>query len=358
MTIRVGLIGLNYGARVHVPAYKADPKYELVAVCARTPGRAEEVAREHSIPRWYSDARDLFHSEDIDLISIASPPPTHAGYAIAAMAFGKHVVVEVAFAGCAEDGRVLEEFARERQRTGAVAYVLRYAPNLRLVSDLLAQQIIGKPQLMRFDFFTNFLIRTRQNSRWMWDGDNGGGILAGFASHVLDLALRWFGPVSEVDATLSTLTDPQSIPGTGSLRRRVSLADDTGAVVLHFESGMLAVLNHSAVVAYPRTNIELHGTEGSLLIEGFGDEVSLLRMEEQTAEVMFTPEQYLEATRGLGGLEGGFTIFLDQLAAAITTGAPPPDLPTFKDGWEVTRLIDAAKLASHEHRRVKLSEVG
>jgi len=148
------------------------------------------------------------------------------------------------------------------------------------------------------------------------------------------------------------------LPKPGFLEGLRKIADDTGAVVLHFESGMLAVLNHSAVVAYPRTNIELHGTEGSLLIEGFGDEVSLLRMEEQTAEVMFTPEQYLEATRGLGGLEGGFTIFLDQLAAAITTGAPPPDLPTFKDGWEVTRLIDAAKLASHERRRVKLSEVG
>ena len=357
MTIRVGLIGLNYGARVHVPAYKANPKYELVAVCARTPGRAEEIAREHRIPHWYTDARELIHS-DLDLVSIASPPPTHAGHAVAAMASGRHVVAEVAFAACADDGRVLTEIARERQRTGAVAFVFRYTPNLRSVSDLLARQVIGKPRLMRFEFLTSFLAQNGQNAPWMWDGDNGGGILAGFTSHVLDLALRWFGPVREVDATLATLTDVQSLPGTGSLRRISSFADDTGTVVLHFESGMLAVLEHSAVVAYPRTSIELHGAEGSLLIDGFGDEVALLRMGEQTAEVMFTPEQYLEATRGLSGLEGGFAIFLDQLAAAITTGAPPPELPTFKDGWEVTRLLDAAKLASREKRRVKLSEIG
>ena len=357
MTIRVGVIGLNYGARVHVPAYKANPKYELVAVCARTPGRAEAIAQEHSVPNWYTNARDLIHS-DLDLVSIASPPPTHAGYAVAAITSGKHVVAEVAFAACAEDGRVLTEIARERQRTGAVAYVFRYTPNLRSVSDLLAQQVIGQPRLMNFNFFTSFLAQSGQNTRWMWDADNGGGILAGFTSHILDLALRWFGPVSEVDATLATLTDVRSLPGTGSLQRSGPIADDTGHIVLHFESGMMAAFSHSAVVAYPRTSIEIHGAEGSLLIDGFGDEVSLLRMGERTAEIMFPPEQYLEVTRGLSGPEGGFVIFLDQLAAAMTTGAPPPELPTFKDGWEVTRLIDAARLASREKRRVKLSEIG
>jgi len=46
MAIRVGLLGLNYGARVHIPIYKENPRYDLVAVCARTPGRAEAIARE------------------------------------------------------------------------------------------------------------------------------------------------------------------------------------------------------------------------------------------------------------------------------------------------------------------------
>src|SRR5258706_103027 len=66
MAIRVGLIGLNYGAQIHLPAYANSGRYDLVAVCARTPGRAETVAREHNIPRWYTDARDLIHS-DLDL---------------------------------------------------------------------------------------------------------------------------------------------------------------------------------------------------------------------------------------------------------------------------------------------------
>ena len=129
MAIRVGLIGLHYGAQVHLPAFKANTKYDLVAVCARTPGAAEKVAAEHNIPYWYTDARQLMASR-VDLIAIASPPPTHAGYAAAALAAGKHVLVEVAYTSSAADARVLRDLAQARGRLGAVAYGLRFVPTL------------------------------------------------------------------------------------------------------------------------------------------------------------------------------------------------------------------------------------
>src|SRR5258706_6027677 len=94
MAIRVGLIGLNYGAQIHLPAYANSGRYDLVAVCARTPGRAEAVAREHNIPRWYTNARDLIHS-DLDLVSIATPTVSHGGPAAAPPMARQHVPVEV-----------------------------------------------------------------------------------------------------------------------------------------------------------------------------------------------------------------------------------------------------------------------
>ena len=244
--------------------------------------------------------------------------------------------------------------ATEVRRVGVPAFVLRYTPILRLVSDLLAQNKIGAPRLMRFESFNNFLAAPGQAARWMWDGENGGGILAGFTSHAIDLALRWFGPVREVDATLATLAEMNSQAGTGPM---TTLADDTGFVTLHFENEMLATFSHSAVTAYPRTSIELHGSEGSLLIEGFGDEAAFLPMGVRTAQTLYAPEAYLEETRGHSGLMGGFALFLDRLAVAISNGTLPGDLPTLADGVEVTRIVDAAKMASRQHRRVQLSEV-
>src|SRR5690554_3623558 len=113
MAIRVGLLGLNYGARVHLPAFKSNTRYEVVAVCARTPGRAEAVAREFNVPNWYTDARQLIAAPEVDLVSIATPPLTHAGHAAAALAAGKHVLVEIAFVNTLADARVLVDMARQ-----------------------------------------------------------------------------------------------------------------------------------------------------------------------------------------------------------------------------------------------------
>ena len=351
MTIRVGLLGLNYGARVHLPAYRANPKYEVVAVCARTPGRAEQVAREHNIPACYTDARRLINAPDVDLVSIATPPRTHAGLAAAALAAGKHAVVEIAFVGTALDARVLVDMARQHQRLGTAAFVLRYVPHIRLVNDLLAQAAIGPLRLVRLDFLSNFLTLPDQPWRWLWEAENGGGVLAGFLSHGIDLLRQWFGPVRAVDGTLATLSEVKDLaPG-------LTPADDTGLVTLHFESGLLATLNFSAMVAYPHVRTELHGAHGSLFIDGFGDEVSLLAMGQDSARPVYPTAAYLEETRGQSGLPAGFQQYLDRLADAVDTGNVPADFPTFESGLEVTRVLDAARLASREGRRVRLAEI-
>jgi predicted dehydrogenase len=350
MAIRVGVLGLNYGARVHIPIYKENSRYDLVAVCARTPGRAEAVAREHRIPKWYSDVRAFLHS-DIDLVSIATPPVTHAHLAAAALVAGKHTVVEVAFVGGSADARVLTRLASERGRIGTAAYVLRYVPTLRLVSDMLAHGDVGEPRLMRMDFFSSFMAVPGSEYRWFWEAENGGGILAGVIAHGFDLARRWFGEVREVEASLSTLSTPPPLPP------GITPADDTGLVTLHFESGMEATFNFSAATAFRRVAIELHGSKASLLVDGFGDDLSILQMDEPRPQTVYAPGSYLEETRGQNGLLGGLQSFVGRLAEPLSGGATPADLPTFAEGLEVARLLDAARVASKERRRVHLDEV-
>jgi predicted dehydrogenase len=350
MTIRVGLLGLNYGALVHLPAFKANTRYDLVAVCARTPGRAEAVAREHNIPNWYTDPRRLLGGP-VDLIAIASPPPTHAGYAAAALAAGKHVLVEVAYVGCAADARVLAEMAREHNRLGVVAFALPYVPTLRHVADVLAQGVLGDLRLMHMDFYTDFLIRSAQAFPWLWEADYGGGILANFVAHGVNLAARLFGPVRAVDATLLTRGAAPALPP------GVAAADDTGQVALHFESGMVATFSFSAVVAPGRNQITLHGSSGSLLVDGFGEAAELLEMGEPTPRPLYPPMPYLEETRGENGLLGGFAVLLDRMAAVIADGAPVADVPTLDVAHQTQRILDAARQSARERRQVLIQEL-
>ena len=349
MTIRVGIIGLHHGVTVHLPAYAASAKYEVSAVCDRNAALAEEVAQTHHVPHWSTDAAQLTSSPEVDVVSIATPPRTHATLATAALKAGKHVVVETPFVCGLAEVRSLMGLWRLR-RIGAPAYVLRYAPHLRMVSDLLAQKRIGRPQLVRVEIFSDFLAQADQSYRWMWDGDNGGGVLANFAATLFDLVLRWFGPVREVSADLTTLV--RKTPPEGA----TTLADDTGFATMHLENGLLAQFGFSAATAWNQTHVEIHGTEGSLLINGFGEDVTLVRMADGTTEPLFSPENYLEESRGLTSLAGGFQVFAERLADAIG-GTPAADLPTFADGLEVTRLIEAIRLAARDRRTVAVAEI-
>ncbi len=350
MNIRVGIIGLNHGAEVHLPAYAASARYEVGAVCARTPGLAEKVARVHNVPRWYTDARSLIAAPDLDVISIATPPRTHADLAAAAMRAGKHVVVETPFVCNAVEARTLMGLWRLK-RIGAPAYALRYAPHLRLVSDLLAQKQIGRLQMIRVEIFSNFLAVAGDAYRWMWDGDYGGGVLANFTAPMFDLALRWCGPVRDVTANLATLLAPPS-HAAGSLP-----ADDTGFITLRFESGQLAHFDHCGVSALPQTHIELHGTAGSFIVGGFGDDLTFVPMGATSTGPLYSPENYLEESRGHTGLAGGFQVFVERLAEVISGEGATVDLPTFADGLEITRLMEAARLSARERRTVTLAEV-
>ena len=352
MAIRVGLIGLNYGERVHLPAYRANSRYEVVAVCARSPGRAQSVARAHHIPAAYSDPLQLIGAAEVDLVSLATPPGTHARLATAALAAGKHVVVEIAFAGVAREARALARLAREGRHVGSAAFVLRYVPHIRQMTDLLAAQTLGPLRLARLDFFSDFLARSALRWPWLWEAERGGGILAGFISHGLDLLCQWLGPVEAVDASLATLSEVSHLgPG-------LTAADDTGLLALHFKSGLLAAINFSAMIAHPRIHLEVHGARGSLLMQGFGDELAHLPLGAEAPRPVYPAPAYLEATRGQTGMPAGFQCYLDHLAGVITSGQAPAGFPTFEAGLEVTRLIDAARLASREGRRVRIDEIG
>ena len=350
MSIRVGILGLNHGVQVHLPAYAASARYEVAALCARTPGVAEDLAKAHNVPRWYTDAAQLMASPDVDLVSIATPPRTHVALATAALRAGKHVVVETPFVGNTADARTLMGLWRLK-RIGAPALVFRFSPHMRLVSDLLSQKRIGRPLLMHAEIFSSFMIQAGPNYRWIWDGEYGGGGLANFVEPLFDLARQWFGPVRDVTANLAAISKYSTSPvGTPT-------ADDTGFVTLRFENGMLAHFDFSVVTAWGQAHIELHGTDGSLVIGGLGESVSTVGMGEMGTSPLYSPEGYLEESRGQAGLAGGFNIFVERLADAITGGGPATDLPTFADGLELMRLTEAARLSARERRTVLLSDI-
>src|SRR5690242_21939820 len=87
--LRVGVTGTGFGSPVHVPAFKAAPDFEVVAIVSRRKENAERVAREHDIPWCGDDYRSMLREvEGLDVVSIATPGGLHHEMALAAAEAG------------------------------------------------------------------------------------------------------------------------------------------------------------------------------------------------------------------------------------------------------------------------------
>ena len=93
--IRWGFIGCGeVTEKKSGPAFNLVPGSRIQAVMSRSKEKASSYAERHNIPRWYTDALQLINDPEVNAIYIATPPSSHATYAIMAMKAGKPVYVE------------------------------------------------------------------------------------------------------------------------------------------------------------------------------------------------------------------------------------------------------------------------
>src|SRR5438045_1164856 len=82
VVIRWGIIGVGDVTEVKSgPGFQKATNSQLVAVMRRNAAFAEDYARRHKVPRWYSDAQELIDDPEVDAIYIATPPGNHLEYA-------------------------------------------------------------------------------------------------------------------------------------------------------------------------------------------------------------------------------------------------------------------------------------
>ncbi|WP_221028946.1 Gfo/Idh/MocA family protein [Actomonas aquatica] len=97
--LRIGFIGAGGNTKLrHLPGFAALPEVELVAVANRSVASAQAVAADFGIQRVETDWRAIVAAEDIDAVCIGTWPDTHAEMTTAALAAGKHVLVEARMA--------------------------------------------------------------------------------------------------------------------------------------------------------------------------------------------------------------------------------------------------------------------
>jgi predicted dehydrogenase len=186
--LKVAIVGTGGIFRLgHGPAWRQIPRARVIATCDIIKERADQARAELGAEKSFSSLDELLAGDDIDLVDICTPHPSHAELAIKALRAGKHVICEKPMALEIDDAARMIEAAKETGRHLYIGHTRRFDRRWVEVKEQLAAGRIGEPVCARWNerSWAGFT-----GDNWRWDPRNGG-VLMDLGVHVADL-LAWF----------------------------------------------------------------------------------------------------------------------------------------------------------------------
>ncbi len=246
--------------------------------------KTKAYAKRNRISKWYTDAQELIDDPEVNAVYIATPPSSHATFAIMSMKAGKPVYVEKPLAANYEDCARINRISQETGVPCFVAYYRRYLPYFIKVRKLLPR--IGKilNVQIRFAVPPRDLDFNRSNLPWRVNPDiAGGGYFYDLAPHQLDLLQEMFGCILEAE-------------GYSTNRGGLYKAEDTVSACFKFESGIPGsgswcfVAHESA----REDHIEIFGDKGSIKFSVFTFEPIKLYSSDGNEEIQVPNPLYVQ----------------------------------------------------------------
>jgi predicted dehydrogenase len=349
--LRVGLIGVGWGAHVQAPAFRSVPGYDLVALCARTDASVERAGAALGIGDLSTDWRSFVQRDDLDVVSVATPVHLHHDQVLAALAAGKHVLCEKPLALTVDDGAEMVAAAAASRRSTALSFEVRWQRERHLVRELVDAGVVGTPYSVRLHQSAPYWHPTRKlQSLWMYDLAAGGGYLNGLVVHDIDFVCSLFGEPVAVCADVRVSVPQRALPDGGTLD---VTADDTSTVMLRLDSGALAVLTSSVVGLHARGySFDAFGSQGTITLSGLAGSAAVRAG--TTADDWLTERALSDAQAArlpdvdsttAGGLIRSMALMLQDWLPSFD-GQTTQSVPTFADGLRAHRVIEAARASS------------
>ncbi|HJE50400.1 MAG TPA: Gfo/Idh/MocA family oxidoreductase, partial [Tessaracoccus flavescens] len=152
--INVAIFGAGNISGAHVDAYRQFPeRCRITAICDIVPGKAERRAEDWGLTDvdTVGHVDELLKLDDVDLVSICTPPSTHADLAVAVLKAGKHVILEKPMASSVAECQRIEAAAAESGAVLSVVAQNRFRNDMALLKEALDSGLIGPVTHARVD---------------------------------------------------------------------------------------------------------------------------------------------------------------------------------------------------------------
>jgi predicted dehydrogenase len=351
-TIGIGIVGAGFARTTQIPGFLNCKAARVVGITSRHRERAETVAKQFGIENIASDWRELVERDDVDLISVVTPPATHAEITLAALERGKAVLCEKPMAMNAAEAKQMTERGRAAGVLALIDHELRFLSSRRKMRAMLHEGAIGTVRHCNYVFRSDYR-GVLGNWDWWSDAKMGGGTLGAIGSHAID-SFQWIldAGVSEVSCVLSTHVAERPDKTSGEMRRVTS--DDTVRMLLHFAEspltkGTTGAMSLSVVESGKLQNqLEVYGSSGALMVEETGE-----LWHSPAGSGAWRPVEVAQDPIAPGMRDGswsrGFTAFASRIINALRAGQTTvAGAAGFEDGYRVQLVLDAAR-ASNEN---------
>lgn len=357
-TIGIGIVGAGFARTTQIPAFRNCKGARVVAITSRHRERAESVAQEFGIEHVADDWAELVKRDDVDLVSVVTPPATHLEITLAALAHGKAVLCEKPMAMNTAEAQRMIDAASAANVLALIDHELRFLSSRRKLRAMLHSGAIGTVRHCNYVFRSDYR-GVLGNWDWWSDVAMGGGTLGAIGSHAVD-SFRWLleTEVSEVCAVLSTHVSERPEKGTGTMRRVTS--DDDVKMLLRFaDSPLTSKATGAATLSVVESGqhynkLEVYGSSGALMVEE-GGELWHSPAGSGAWRPVEVPKDLVAPGMRDGSWSRGFTIFSEAIVAALRAGRKTVEgAATFADGHRVQLVLDAARASNESGCFVKV----
>jgi predicted dehydrogenase len=355
----VVVIGTSFGCFTHVRALR-NAGFDVRAVVGRDPDKTAERARQFDVPRALTSADDALALPNVDAVTIATPPHTHAALALTAITAGKHVLCEKPFARDTAEARTMLEAAEAAGIVHLLGTEFRFDTGQALLARAVAGGAVGEPRLATFLLHMPLLSDpAAEVPAWWADENQGGGWLGAHGSQVIDQVRATLGEFEGVSASLPHVAE------------HPMTAEDAFVVQFRLRTGLVGIMQSTSGDWGPLVVItRVTGSTGTAWIDGLGADVwvadrdgtrQLPTLDDLPARPPDPPPADVARTDYERMIAHGLDVapytrlaerFRDRILGRPADAAPRP--ATFADGVADMAVLDAIRRSAAEQAWVSV----
>ncbi len=286
--LNIALLGYKFMGKAHSYALMATPFFFKTGIqpvrkviVGRNEGPLKQAAENFGWEEYSTDWREVVRRDDIDAVSIVTPPTVHAEQIIEAAKAGKHIFCEKPFTVTVEEAERSLEAVTKAGIKHMLGFNYRRVPAIGLAKNLIESGRLGKIYHFRAVYLQDWIMDPEFPRIWKLNkAIAGSGSHHELCTHIVDLALHLVGGIKRVVGMEETFIKQRPAEAAGEqLATKLTAekgttmeevdVDDTTLFMARFENGAVGTFEATRFASGRRNHnrIEINGSKGSIVFD-------------------------------------------------------------------------------------------